>query len=210
MNDVLTRLDKLEKENRRLKRGGIAAFILIAAFAVMGQAQSSRVVEAEKIVLRTGSKTFAELGIDVSGTPALSFFDESGKRVAEYRTGDVAIFGKNGWSRMSDQNLVLDGSEGHIDLTPTDLSIRDNIHGLGFISIGMKKSLTREDEIEPEMHFNGNNGKGFVLLSAIEGLHLEPGTYQGKPLPGGIVNVSAVGPFVQVAGVNGKVIWSAP
>jgi hypothetical protein len=142
MDDLRTRLDKLERENRLLKRGGLAVLVLLGSIVLMAQAQGSKVIEAEKLILRTGSHTYAELGIDASGTPALSFFDESGKRVAEYRRGDASIFGKDGaWSYLTSDQFMITGREGHIDLAPIALSIRDTKNGLGLISLGMHTSL---------------------------------------------------------------------
>jgi hypothetical protein len=203
MNDVLIRLDKLEKENRLLKRGGLSALVLLGAFVLMGQAPS-KIIEAEKLILRSGSHTYAELGIDSSGTPALTFFDDSGKTVSQYRRGEASIFGKDGsWSYLTEDRLMLTGPEGHIDLEPIRLSITDTKSGLGKISLGMESSLKREGVVEPEMHFLGNNGRGFVQLSAIEGLHLEPGMFHGQVLPGGFVDISADGPSIEVQDQRG-------
>lgn len=49
------RLDRVERENRRLKRAGIAALAVIAAVVLMGQVTGGRVakvVDAEKFILR--------------------------------------------------------------------------------------------------------------------------------------------------------------
>lgn len=204
MDDVLTRIDKLERENRRLKRGGLVVLLLTGTFVLMGQAPSNKIIEAEKLILRSGSHTYAELGIDSSGTPALSFFDDSGKRVAEYRRGGASIFGKDGaWSHWTEDQFVIEGREGHIDLAPIQLSITDTKNGLGLISLGMHASWKHEGVVEPEMYFTGNNGRGFTHLSAIEGLHLEPGMFHGQVLPGGFVDISADGPSIEVEDQRG-------
>ncbi|MBI4464281.1 MAG: hypothetical protein HY647_06210 [Acidobacteria bacterium] len=64
LNDVLKRLEKLERQNRRLKQIGAVALVVIAALVLMGQAfptrtvaaQSSpqRTVEANEFILRDG------------------------------------------------------------------------------------------------------------------------------------------------------------
>lgn len=49
------RLDRVERENRRLKRAGIAALAVIGAVVLMGQVTGGRVakvVDAEKFILR--------------------------------------------------------------------------------------------------------------------------------------------------------------
>jgi hypothetical protein len=53
--DVTQRLDRLERENRRLKRIGGVVLVTLAAVVLMGQAtpgKVAKVVEAEKFVLR--------------------------------------------------------------------------------------------------------------------------------------------------------------
>jgi hypothetical protein len=42
MTAILSRLEKLEKESRRLKRGGIACLLIAACVALMAQARPSR------------------------------------------------------------------------------------------------------------------------------------------------------------------------
>ncbi len=76
------RLDRVERENRWLKRAGVVALAVIAAVVLMGQATESKVVkviEAEKFVLRDGQgRQRAELFAhkDVSG---LAFSDQKGR-----------------------------------------------------------------------------------------------------------------------------------
>jgi len=80
--DRLTqRLDRLERENRRLKVTGAVLVLALAAGGVMGQVPKAvpRVVEAERFVLRdTKGKVLATLGTEAS-TPSLALFDQNGK-----------------------------------------------------------------------------------------------------------------------------------
>lgn len=46
------RLDRLERENRRLKRVGVVALAVIGAVVMMGQATGGRLVDAGKFILR--------------------------------------------------------------------------------------------------------------------------------------------------------------
>jgi hypothetical protein len=79
MNLLARRLDRLERENRRLKRVGSAVLIGLAILALMGQATPARVqklVEAERFVLRdTNGKLRATLSME-DGSPSLSLHDE--------------------------------------------------------------------------------------------------------------------------------------
>jgi hypothetical protein len=59
---LANRVVKLEAQNRRLKKAGIASFIVAAAVMAMGQAPANKVVEAQKIVLRgSGGEERGEL-----------------------------------------------------------------------------------------------------------------------------------------------------
>ena len=79
---LAARVDRLERENRRLRRGGAAALLGLAAALVMGQAPrggNARTVEAERFLLRDASgKARAELAIQPDGSPYLEFRDGAG------------------------------------------------------------------------------------------------------------------------------------
>jgi len=81
LGDILKRVERLERENRGLKRAGFLTLVGFAAIVLMGQAApKSRTVEAEKFVLKDASgKVRAEMGPrdDLMG---LSIYDENGKR----------------------------------------------------------------------------------------------------------------------------------
>lgn len=82
MFDALAqRLDRLERENRRLRRVGATLAVGVAAVVLMGQARTpARVIEAQKFVLRDESgKIHAELDLGRHGTPFLAFSDQDGK-----------------------------------------------------------------------------------------------------------------------------------
>jgi hypothetical protein len=75
METLARRLDRVERENRRLKRTGVVALAVIAAVMLMGQATESKVakvVEAEKFVLRDakGEKS-ADLEVKSDGSVML-------------------------------------------------------------------------------------------------------------------------------------------
>ena len=75
------RLDRLERENQRLKRLGALALIGLAALVIMGQATSAPVantIEAERFVLRDASgHARASLGVRPDGTAALALADDT-------------------------------------------------------------------------------------------------------------------------------------
>ena len=72
IDKFVQRLDRLEKENHRLKRIGALVVVGIAALVLMGQARPSKVakvIEAEEIIIRDKNKqirvSISSLGIHV-------------------------------------------------------------------------------------------------------------------------------------------------
>ena len=55
---MIERLEKLERQNRRMKQAGAAVLVLAAAVLLMGQASPNRTVEANRFVLtdRSGNE----------------------------------------------------------------------------------------------------------------------------------------------------------
>ena len=76
---VMARLEKVERQNGRLKTAGIVVLVLAAGGLLMGQTQpKGQTVEAEEFVLRdSGGTRLARLGL-VDGLPALTIFDRTG------------------------------------------------------------------------------------------------------------------------------------
>src|SRR4051794_27808997 len=80
MIDSLTeRVERLERENRSWRWLGTA--VLIGATALIaGGADQTKVIEAERILLREkGGKIRAVLEVKDDGTPHLALFDKAGK-----------------------------------------------------------------------------------------------------------------------------------
>jgi hypothetical protein len=82
MEALAARVGRLERENRRLRRGGAAALLGLAGALVMGQGprgDSPKTVEAERFLLRdAGGKARAELALRADGSPHLEFRDGAG------------------------------------------------------------------------------------------------------------------------------------
>jgi hypothetical protein len=77
---MLQRLERLERSNRRLKLGGLAVLIGLAALGVMGQARPPlQVVEAQEFVVKdAGGVVRARLGASPSAV-SLSLSQEGGR-----------------------------------------------------------------------------------------------------------------------------------
>ncbi len=105
IEDVSARLEKLERQNRRMRAGGIGALVLIAAVSLLGQAAApEKVIRAQRFevvdaagTFRAGLETTSDgspwlrldgkgggrrvlLGVPASGIPEMSLWDGDGKR----------------------------------------------------------------------------------------------------------------------------------
>jgi hypothetical protein len=81
---ILQRLEKLKRQNRRMKQTGIASILIVTSLLVMGQkAAVNRTVEANEFVLLDSSGTRrAALGAyGKGGKPSLSLFDGKGAEI---------------------------------------------------------------------------------------------------------------------------------
>lgn len=177
---VSERLEKIKRENRILKQFVIAA-LLLAVIAVMGEARPERTVKVERFVLGDAAgRMRAEISMDPSGMPALTFYDERGKRDSYVRDGDLFPPSKNEFTRVSSSGATISTQQGDIELDTAGLrlkitSARSEV--FGYASLGMTPALEHEGIIGPALTLQGNRGKGFVDLNTADGpiLHLEPG-----------------------------------
>ncbi|HSB69691.1 MAG TPA: hypothetical protein VLT62_10190 [Candidatus Methylomirabilis sp.] len=84
---VVTRLERVERQNRRMRVGGIMVLLVASVGLLMGQAMpKATTVEAEAFVVRdsTGKQRVA-LHLAPDGGAALSFFDPAGMGRATLR-----------------------------------------------------------------------------------------------------------------------------
>jgi hypothetical protein len=73
LQSLVTRVDKLERQNRLFKRGGLALLLAAATLILMGQARPSDTLEAHGFVLRDSSGIKrAELAV-LAGGPVLRY-----------------------------------------------------------------------------------------------------------------------------------------
>jgi hypothetical protein len=102
------RVEKLEKQNRLYRRGGLLLLLSTAALIVMGQMQPTRNLVAQSVVLTdsNGIKR-AELSM-VNGYPTLRFFDAEGKtRIALDASSESPNFGPRIWMASEDESSRL-------------------------------------------------------------------------------------------------------
>ena len=119
METLARRLDKVEWENRWLKRAGIVAVAGIAAAVLMGQAtprKVAKVIEAEKFVLRdAGGTVRARLEILSFGKVQLVLFDKDEKPQSILGVGSdgagLILGGKEGTTFLSTTLLLFSGKD---------------------------------------------------------------------------------------------------
>jgi hypothetical protein len=76
--EIRSRLEKLERENRRVKRIGALAALIGASLLLMGQAKPRRTVEAESFVLRDPQGRLRATLDMWHEAPMLRLYDKSG------------------------------------------------------------------------------------------------------------------------------------
>jgi len=81
-------VERLERENLRLKKIGISLILVIVATLTMGQSRSSRTVEADAFVLR-GSDGSVRAKLDTNnGSTELLFFNHAGQSRVAIKAGE--------------------------------------------------------------------------------------------------------------------------
>ena len=147
---VMDRLEKLEKQNRRIKQIGALALILVGSVLLMGQAPAQRTVEANEFIVKDSAGR-KRMGLTVlQGGPVLEMFDERGEP-ASIVTSDGLVFFDSETKRFgSAVNRAI--------LTRTGLFFNDR-QGKIVIRLGgsANPDLTSSSEPEPTMSlFDGN------------------------------------------------------
>ncbi len=121
LRDLVERLGKLEKRNRRLERGLIAALTALSAIVLMGQAAPSpRIVEAQKFVLKDADGNVrAWMGIIGKGSE-LNLGNANAQPMISLEvsndSGDLHFYG----SRRSGMNLGINSGNPSISIVDSD------------------------------------------------------------------------------------------
>jgi len=135
LHALAERVAKLEAQNRRLKQTGFAALILTSAVVLMGQMQTSRVIEANAFHLKDADgKVRARLSMDAADRPTLSLLDAKGVPVASLGGGGQPFFvlfrpGTNEQIRLG-SNTAFFGLGLYEKEIRAGLSIQDNTPAL--------------------------------------------------------------------------------
>ncbi len=164
------RLERLERENRRLKQVGILVLALIVAGLLMGQAKVPRipkVLEAEKFILRgPGGMALAELGSPKGEVAALEFREPTTGLTGSVSAGGLILSGKgSGTAFYLSSSLLLFSADGlpmaSLEVSPVDGHADFRLQGKGGKS-GVVIDTSRQDA--PRLSLQGKGGIENIVL----------------------------------------------
>jgi hypothetical protein len=138
---LAARVEKLEKQNRFLKRAGLALLVLPAALIFMGQSRAPRAIEAEDFILRDAAGTKrAELsmGADAAG---LLFFNSKGQ-TSSFLTDGMILLGDPQNTKVKPESGLRES--GYVMLSMVDSAPRVQLRDSdGFsASLGVTDTVT--------------------------------------------------------------------
>jgi len=113
--EVFGRLERVEKENRRLRRIGLVVTILAGSLMLMGQAPRNSTVVAEKFVLKdVGGRVRGELGMLCHNSPCLRLYDNDGNPLTRLSTWGLLLSEREATARKDSS----DPDNAHEDIQP--------------------------------------------------------------------------------------------
>jgi hypothetical protein len=198
---VLSRIERLEEQNRRLKRGALACLVAIASFGLMGQVQRKparaptpapapalpKNIEAESFVLKDSSgRVRAELSMGGSG-PSLKLRDQSGTALVNLSLNDEAPAGPF---------LLLSDPQHHAGLSISILQ-----------GAGSQLTLTGE-RADIQAHIGVTPDGTTLALSDHDGFTTNIGSGV-QPAKGGQIKKTTAA-SITLFNKDRKVLWSAP
>ncbi len=207
METLARRLDRVERENRRLKRAGVVALAVIAAVVLMGQATGNvaKVVEAEKFVLRDADgKGRARLESLPSGLVRLALLDkdeniQSVLGVGIVGTPSLVLAGRNSKTILTTRFLSVSGKGGKSRLTLAVLPSGAQSLVLTDNTARTRAELAIEVDGSPTFGLFDRTGTARAILGSTSLENEETGVIEKRP------ESSLV-----LFGNDGKGIWSAP
>jgi len=202
-NLIVSRIERLEEQNRRLKRGALACVVVFVSLGLMGQTQrkSSRApaatpapapavpkkIEAESFILKDANgRVRAELSMAGTG-PSLKLRDESGSALVTLSLNDEAPGGPL---------LLLSDPQHHAGLSMSVLG-----------AAGSQLSLTGE-RADIQAHIGVTPDGTILALSDQDGFTTSVGN-DVRPSKGGQVKKTSAA-SITLFSKDRKVLWSAP
>jgi hypothetical protein len=122
LDAILQRLERLERQNRRLRRGWIVVPVLLAAGLLFhSNAQQGRSIQAEEfIVIDSGNKPRAALSWRSDGSVGLGLTDPSGTKVAGLDVTATGITLAMGGDQAKSRAVVEVQANGNATITLAD------------------------------------------------------------------------------------------
>ena len=112
LRGIVSRLERLEKQNRWLKRVCVVSLLLPACIVVMAQANRREAVEAESFVLKDAQGTKrAELAMGRDDA-SLFFFDAKGQQTSRLSDGFLFLVTPEGSSKTQVGYVILSMANG--------------------------------------------------------------------------------------------------
>jgi hypothetical protein len=86
---ILERLEKLERENRRLRRGGLAALLVVALAGILGAARpAAKTLRAQQLVLTDAAGNVrAKLSAENAKFASITLYDAKGRKMLSLNGG---------------------------------------------------------------------------------------------------------------------------
>jgi hypothetical protein len=219
---LASRVAKLEAQNRRLKKAGIASFIIATAIIVMGQAPAKRIVTADEFILKDSAGIVrATLGFaGVSNEPTLTLIDANRRERAYLTTEAIEFADRNGTTRVLLGSTVaasaelVEGKTKIVDQGPGLIfndADKKGLLGLRGISQGASISLYGQGPAKGDQQAvleSTANGPSLTLSDA-QGFRTIVGSASLKtPSTGASSKTSAAS--VILFDKEGRSVWSAP
>ena len=204
---VADRLEKLETENRKLKRAALLALSSLGAVLLMGQTASrSTTIEAETFVLKDSlGRTRAEITLLPAG-PTLRFFDESGNVASLLSGKGISFFSANA------ARVKIEGEDRTVEVASATLHGSglwfDDAEGKTIVSLGSTKV---GEPPTPSLRLSGpqSSDRPNVELIDAGGFVSILGKARLNTIRTGEASTTSAASLVMF-GKDGKVIWRAP
>lgn len=125
---IIQRLEKVEQQNRTLKRAGVAALAALGAILLMGQASpSSRMLSTDRLTIEDPDthRVLIELGTEKSGTrndAHLRFFGDDGKVSAQLNQSGVGFQYQDKSADLGFSGLSLNGKDSFVQVLQDEFS----------------------------------------------------------------------------------------
>jgi hypothetical protein len=210
-----SRLDRLERGNRRLRRLGLFAFLGVGLLFVMGQTSPSvvpEVVEAKRFVVKDASgRNLAALGTDRDGAPLLVLTNLDGGlgatlEVTGARRPALTLYDRAGHSRA----LMSVDSEGSPSLSLSDNTGTPRL-GLAVATQGSGGLVLYGDKNMARASLGLGTSWSPYLVFMDDGGAIRAALGQADALPPALTKTFRPADYsMMVLNEKGGMVWSAP